>query len=102
MKKITNEPVTLILQNGQKINLVDINFILFWDIGKENNITANFKKDQTLEVSNMLYRTSLGCRLYDLNISWENALNLALKKEPEAAALLYKLLKEGQGKNNEG
>ena len=94
IEKVLNEPEFIILQDGSKLDLKEHNFVLLWNIGCDNIVTANFEPKHSIITSNLLYRTSLAVRLYDLGIEWNEALCVSLNQEQEASAILYKMLKD--------
>lgn len=96
IEKVTNEPEFIILQDGSKIDLKKHEFVLCWGIGKENIVTANFSKKNSNDVSNILFRTSLACRLYDIGMEWDKALDFAINEEQKASAKLYYHLKKNK------
>ena len=99
VKEICNEPEFIILQDGSKIDLKKNNYVLIWDIGNDDIVTANFSKKNTQTTSNLLFRTSIACRLYSLGVEWSIALYLAVNQEQKAAAMIHNLLKDDKNKN---
>lgn len=55
IEKLHSKPEFLILQDGTKIDLKKCDFVLVWDIGKENVVTYNVSVTQEQNASAMLH-----------------------------------------------